>query len=158
MLVDHGPDDLAVGDGDGEVIEFGEFVPDEFALVHVTVDDLDGDHDAVVEQEPVCLALEGGFCDEPDQADVVDIDMNSRFLGDFSLSALGRGFSEVHLKLSTNWGAEPLVGFFDAVEKEDPSILVAEIAQTREFVGQRAVGGVFGQSGQDVGGVAHGQR
>ena len=158
VLVDHRPDDLAVGVGDRERLDIFEIVPAEFALVHVPINDFDRDHDAVVEQEPVGLAFEGGFCDEPYETDVVDVDMDPGFFRDFTLGALGWGFSEMHLEFATDWGAEPLVGFFDAMEKEDASVFVAEITQARELVWQRVVGGVFGESGQNIGGIAHGLR
>ena len=130
-------------------------MPDEFALVHVSIDDLDGDHDAVVEQQPVGLALERGLGDESDQADVVDIHMDPRFFHDLALGALGGGFTEVHFKLAPDRGAEALVGRFDPVEEQDAPVLVAQIAQARELVRQRTVRRVLGHSGQDIGGITH---
>ena len=64
-------------------------MPAEFAFVHVAIDDFNGDHDAVVEEEPVGFSFECGFGDEAYEADVVDVDMDACFFLDFSLGALG---------------------------------------------------------------------
>jgi len=158
VFVDHRPDDLAVGVGDRERLDILEIVPAEFALVHVPIDDLDRNHDTVVEQQPVGLALKGSLGDQTNQADVVDIDMDAGFFGDLPLGALCGGFANMHLELSADRGAEALVGFFDPMEEKDSAVLISEIAQAGELIRQCAVGGVFGKSGQDVGWVAHGQR
>lgn len=144
VLVDHGPDDLAVGVGEWEVGDLVGLVPAEFSLVHVAVDDFDGLHDAVVEEEPVCLSLKGGLGDEPDKSEVVDVDMDAGFFHDLALGALGRRFAQVHLEFAADGGAETLVWCLDAVEEEDASVLVSQVAEAGDLVGENGFGGVVG--------------
>jgi hypothetical protein len=61
----------------------------------------------------------------------------------------------MHLEFASDGRAETLVGRFDAMEQEQTALIVAQITQAREFVGESRVLRIFGHSRQDIGGVAH---
>jgi hypothetical protein len=113
----------------------------------VPVDDFDGFHDAVVEEEPVGFAFEGGLGDEPDESEVFDVDFDTGFFPDLALGALGGGLAECHLELASDWGAESFVWRFDAMEEEDAAVFVAEVAEAGDFIGEYGL----------VCGLGHGQ-
>ena len=67
--VHEGPDDFAVGFGDGQVFELVEVEPIKPAFAHVARRDFDGADDAIDEHEPVAFAFELLFADEADEAE-----------------------------------------------------------------------------------------
>lgn len=141
--VHEGPDDFAVGFGDGEVGEFGGREPVEAAFAHVVGLDPDGAEDAVDEHEPVALALEGLFADHADEVEAVDGEVEAGFLGDFALGALGGAFAQFDVELAAYGGDEVEVGLLLAVQEQDAALGVAEVAEAGEAVrkgGGRHVG------------------
>ncbi len=88
-LADEGPDDVAVGLGEGEGLEFGLVEPVEATFADVVGWDFDGAEDAVDEHEPVAAAFELALADEAEEVDAVEGDVDAGFFLDFALSAHG---------------------------------------------------------------------
>ena len=142
--VHEGPDDFAVGFGDGEVGKFGGREPVEAAFAHVVGLDPDGAEDAVYEHEPVALALEGLFADHADEVEAVDGEVEAGFLGDFALGALGGAFAQFDIELAAYGGDEVEVGLLLAVQEQDAALGVAEVAEAGEAV-RKGGGGHVGR-------------
>lgn len=63
-------------------------------------------------------------------------DLDSGFFLDFAFGTLGGRFTGVDLQFAADGRAEALVWLFVASKEEDLPVLVAQIAETRQAVGQ----------------------
>lgn len=126
-------------------------VPIEAAFAHVLWLDGDWSQDAIDEHEPVAFAFEGGFADEADEVEAVDGDVDAGFFEDFALCALSGGFAGGDVEFAADGGDEAHVGLFFAVEEEDSSLIVAEIAEAGDAVGKVGVGAVDAVGGHGRG-------
>jgi hypothetical protein len=101
-----------------------------------SVDRRDGAEHAVVEQQPVARPLEGGLGDQAPKVEAVEGEGDARLLHDLALRALGGALAGVHVELAPDGAAQALVGRPLAVDEQDAALLVADVAEAGEFVGQ----------------------
>lgn len=66
--------------------------------------------------------------------------VDSGFFLDLALSASGGGFPVFDIQLASDRGDEALVWGFGTLQKQQAAVLVSEIAQASQAVGERAAG------------------
>ena len=136
-LLDEGPDDLSVGIGNRKPVDLVEVEPVEPALPSVLRHHRHLSHYPVVEKKPVSTPLESGFRDQPNEAQSLYRNVDSRLFLDLPLGALCRGFAGVDVEFPSDRRAESEVWRLDAPEQQKATLAIAQIAETGDPVGKR---------------------
>jgi len=131
VLADERPDDPAIGFWEWQGLDILGPMPLKPPLAHVVRHDIDRAEHAVIKEQPMAAAFEGLLADKPEQVQAIQGNVYPGLFFDFSLRALGRGFTQRHVELAPDRGAQALVGFLQSPKQQNAPLVITKVAQTR---------------------------